>query len=277
MKLMTLTILAMLSAPYTSVAANKCLTAVENFKWPAENKAADMDKLSKFSKRVLALGKLKKVKGVETGSVKWTGPDKIKHLYLGQQEILERFNESSLSFHQERGRNIVDVTLWTFLNLGMDQSVSAILKSTTWQKLYNSSVDLQIARTPEQVTSSIKSILEIWNQIKGGLAESSQTNSEGQKLVAASAEMISAYYKSDKSVTEIQKSLEEVMPLAFEQGRRVWLENDRGSMISSQIYLLEIYAAQMDKTSPAAMGEIISLIQLEALRLAQHLKKAQSN
>ena len=275
MKLMTLTLLAMLSAPYTSVAANKCLTAVESFKWPSEGKPADMENLSNFSKKVLALGKLKKVKGVKAGSVQWTGPDKINHLYVGQHDIAERFSESRLSYHQERGRNPVDVTLWTFMNLGMDQAVDAILKSTSWKKLYDSAVDLQTAQTPEKAKASIQSILENWNQIKNGSALGSQENTEGRKLVVASAGMINSYYSSEKSATEIQKALELVIPLAYEQGRRVWLTNDSGSMINSQLRIFEMYSMRLENTSQASMSQMISSIQAEAHFFSQTLMKAQ--
>jgi hypothetical protein len=276
MKLMTLTLLAMLSVPYTSVAANKCLTAVESFKWPAEGKPADMDKLSKFSKKILSLGKLKKKK-VETGSVKWTGPDKINHLYVGQHDIAERFSLSSLDYHQERGRNPIDVTIWTFMNLGMDQGVGALMKSDSWLSLSMNSYHLQTAKNATQAKGFVKRILDEWKNIEDGTAFKTNKNPLEGELVRASTEMITSYYQTGSSPEAIQKALQDLALISYEQGRRVWLDIDGGSMLRSQIRFLKFYAEQLDKTPQAEMDSMLSSLKAEAAQLMTTLLKLQKN
>lgn len=265
----TILVLTMvLLGAHSSFAANKCSTAVESFKWPADNQPADMDDLSKSSKKALALGKLKKTK-VETGSVKWKGPVKIKNLYVGQHDILERFSESSLSYHQERGRDPIDVTIWTFMNLGMDHGVDMIFNSPAGEALFQSILALRTTRKVEDAKTSIDYIVKYWSEIENGSALKNQKNPEAKKLIAAAAEVIGSYYQTEKSPAEIRKALGKISPLAYEQGRRVWLDIGRGSHIRNLVSFLERFSSQLDKASREEADRMILNIQEEAGHLIQ--------
>jgi hypothetical protein len=274
MKTMILTLSLMLLGTHSSFAANKCLTAVGGFKWPADNKPADMDNLSEYSKKILGLGKLKKKK-VETGSVNWTGPDKITYLYVGQHNIPERFSESSLSYHQERGRNPIDVTIWTFMNLGMDQGIDVILNySTSGAMLMDSALNIPQARTAAEVKQRIQKLVKAWNEIENGSFIEFKKNPVAKKLIAAAAEMMSAYYQTEKSPAEIRNALEKITPLAYEQGKRVWLDSGRGSHIRMLVGFLERYESQLDKTSQENRDAMILTIQDEARNLIKVMVEA---
>ncbi|MBY0413979.1 MAG: hypothetical protein K2Q18_07430 [Bdellovibrionales bacterium] len=240
------------------------------YPWPSNYEVADVDEMNEFIGKELKKEIELKARKTNLGSVAWSGVRRLDYI-LTQRDILGRFSRASLAFQKEKGQEPIDIIIWSYINIGMDQGIRDFYKGTRVTKIRDNVNALELLlRDSQKQVAEIKTVLEELNSGLLGISDNPELimeemrNLPVQETEQANAlalrEMIEGYYSvSVKVGLQSRKVLEEFFLSNFdvvkEQGIRLQLRDNR-TIISLEQRVIEKAYTDLQKNGSLSKNDV---------------------